>query len=275
MKSKINLVFGASGLVGQSIKKFAENKHNFVFSSKSEKQYIKFDLNKNLKEFPYKKVNKCFFLASPRIIKKNLSKDIFKQEYSWLKKIINTIKIEKLIYLSSSSIYYNDSHIVGLNKKRCEKLIIKNKKKFKYYQIWRPFNLIGNKYDRSDHFHNILFKKMFIEKKNFSIFYGNLNDTRGYSSVDDFADKILKFSNKNKCFLKDYGNPDVIKLIEIVNLYNRYYFKFYNKLFKCKFLNKKINSSKIKSNRNNVYSKHSSLYVLKNYLRNSINVKKL
>mgnify|MGYP003323095355 CR=1 FL=1 len=33
----------------------------------------------------------------------------------------------------------------------------KNKNKFKNYQIWRPFNLIGNFYEQSDHFHNILF----------------------------------------------------------------------------------------------------------------------
>ena len=118
MKSKINLVFGSSGLVGQSIKRHLRNKDNFIFSSKKGKQYINFDLNKNLKEFPYKQINKCFFLASPRILKKNLSKDIFKQEYLWLKKIINTIKIEKLIYLSSSSIYYNNNHIVGSNKKK-------------------------------------------------------------------------------------------------------------------------------------------------------------
>ena len=71
MKSEINLVFGSSGLVGQSIKKCLKDKDNFIFSSKSGKQYIKFDLNKNLKEFPYKQINKCFFLASPRILKKN------------------------------------------------------------------------------------------------------------------------------------------------------------------------------------------------------------
>ena len=75
--------------------------------------------------------------------------------------------------------------------------------------------------------------------------------------------------------MKDYGNLDAIKLIEIINLYNEYYFKLNNKLFKFKFLNKKKNINKIEYNKNNVYSKHSSLYIFKNYLRNSINVKKV
>ena len=275
MKSKINLVFGSSGLVGQSIKRHLRSKDNFIFSSKSEKEFISFDLNKNLNRFPFKKINKCFFLASPRILKKNLSKNNFQQEYLWLKKIIKTIKIEKLIYLSSSSVYYNNNHIVGSIKKKCEKLIIKNKKKFKYYQIWRPFNLVGNHYNLSDHFHNILYKKMFIEKKKWSYFYGNLNDTRGFSNVDEFVSIILKYSDKKKSFLKDYGNLDVIKLIEIVNLFNKNYFKLNNKLFKYKFLSKKQNINKIKENKNNVYSKHSSLYVFKKYLRNSLDVKKV
>ena len=92
-----------------------------------------------------------FFFKSPRILNKNLKRN-FSSRVQKLKKVIKKIKIEKLIYLSSSSIYYDNKHIVGLNKKKCEKLILNNKKKFSNYQIWRPFNLVGPCYNSSDHF---------------------------------------------------------------------------------------------------------------------------
>ena len=185
------------------------------------------------------------------------------------------IKINKMIYLSSSSVYYKNNHVIGCNKKKCEKLIIKNKKKFKNYQIWRPFNLVGNFYEPSDHFHNILFKKMFIEKKNYSYFYGNKNDKRGYSKVRDFVKKMLKYSKINKNIIKDYGNKKLCKVIDLLNLFNKYYFRLNKKNFNFKFLNKKSNINKIKNNKNNICESKDSLKIFNQYLKNSINVKKL
>lgn len=275
MHQKINLVFGGSGLIGNSLKRRIKNRKNFIFISKNKTNFFNFDLNRNIKNFPYKKVDKCFFFASPRIQSKNLKKEIFHLEFEWLKKVIQNIKINKLIYLSSSSIYYDKKHVVGLNKKKCEKLILDNKKKFINYQIWRPFNLVGSRYSPSDHFYNILFKKMFIEKKNFYLFKGNLNDKRGYSSVDEFTRIMIKYSTIKKNFIKDFGNPKVIKIIEVINLFNKKYFKLNKKYFKFEFLSDKSNINRIKRNKYNVFSKSNSINIFKNYLRNSLDVKKV
>jgi len=277
INTKVNLVFGGSGLIGKNLKKLLKNKKNYIFLSKTSKEsgLFRFDLNKDLKFFPYKEINNCFFLASPRILKKNFNKKKFYQEYKWLKKVILNIKINKMIYLSSSSVYYDKNHVIGFNKNKCENLIIRNKKKFKNFQIWRPFNLVGNYYEPSDHFHNILFKKMFIEKKDYSFFYGNLNDKRGYSEVDDFIKKMLKYSKINKNLIKDYGNKKLCKVIDLLNLFNKYYFKINNKNFKYKFLNKKSNINKIRVNKNNICKSINSLKIFDKYLKNSIYVKKL
>ena len=75
------------------------------------------------------------------------------------------IKINKLIFISSSSVYYEKKHIIGSVKLKCENFILKKKHLFQNYQIWRPFNLVGEKYVKSDHFHNHLFREMFLKKK--------------------------------------------------------------------------------------------------------------
>ena len=275
MHREVNLVFGGSGLVGRSFKKNLKKKNNYIFLSKNSKNFKKFDLNKSLENFPYKDVEKCFFFASPRILNDNFKKKRFNQEYAWLKNVIKNINIKKLIYLSSSSIYYEKNHIIGFNKKRCENLIVKNKKRFDYYQIWRPFKLVGQFYYPSDHFLNLLFKKMFIEKKKFYSFKGNANDKRGYSSVDEFVDIMFKYSKLKKSFLKDFGNLKLIKIIEIIKLFNKYYFKLNKRYFKFVFLSKNKNVNKIRLNSKNIYSKSDTIKILKNYLKNSINAKKV
>ena len=70
------------------------------------------EFKQNLSKFPTKKFNTCFFFSSPRIIKKNMNKETFQQEYLWLKNVIKNLEIEKFIYLSSPSIYYNKNHAV-------------------------------------------------------------------------------------------------------------------------------------------------------------------
>ena len=73
-----NLLFGASGSLGSSIIKIIEKKYkkrNFFYISRSKpfgskKKWIKFDLNKDLSKFKYKKINYCIFLASPNYLKK-------------------------------------------------------------------------------------------------------------------------------------------------------------------------------------------------------------
>ncbi len=277
MKPKVNLVLGGSGLIGKSLRKITNNK-NFIFVSatKKIKGYKKFNLNKNFKHFPYRNIDKCFFFASPRILKKNFNEQKFYQEYKWLKKVIYNLNINKLIYLSSSSVYYSNDHMIGINKKKCENLIKQNKKKFENYQIWRPFNLIGTHYnEHSDHFHNILFKKMFIKKKEFTLLNGNFNDMRGYSRVGDFVKTLFHYSKTNTSFVKDFGNQKLCKIGDIVKLYNKYYFKLFKKNFHYVFMSKKSNINRIKKNKNNFLKNLNSLKIINQYLKNSLNVKKV
>tara|TARA_X000000950_G_scaffold29994_1_gene32452 strand:+ start:6829 stop:7656 length:828 start_codon:yes stop_codon:yes gene_type:complete len=275
MKTNLNLVFGASGLIGESFKKTVKRKQNYIFLSKNNNKFYKIDLNKSLKKFPYKKVDTCFFFASPRIKKKNFKREKFFQEFNWLKNVIFNIKINKLIYLSSSSIYYDKNHFIGSNKRKCEHLIIKNKKKFKYHQIWRPFNLVGSKHHNSDHFHNLLYKKMFIENKRKYTFNGHLGDQRAYSDVTSFVKKLQLESKKNISFIKDYGNLNLIKIEDIIKLFNKSYLNINSFNFKYKFLNKKPNKNKVKLNKINICMRLSSINIFKNYLKKSLHAKKV
>ena len=49
----------------------------------------------------------------------------------------------------------------------------------------------------SDHFHNFLFKKMFLQRKKGYLFSGCENDERGYSDVNNFTKLLLRKSNRN------------------------------------------------------------------------------
>lgn len=268
---KKNVVLGGSGLVGCSFRELVKENKKYIFFSKNKlKGFKKFNLDSNIKKFFYKEVDICFFFSSPRIFKKNLRKDIFEKEFFWLKKIISNLKINKFVYLSSSSVYYKTKYPVGLAKRKCEKYILKNKNKFDYLQIWRPFNLIAKKHVNSDHFYNFLFKKMFIEKKKDYLFSGNSMDKRGYSNVNDFTKVLYKYSKKKISFLKNYGNDDLITINEIVKLFNKYYFKKNKRYFIAKFKSNIVNINKINNKKNSIFSKKNSINVLKNYIKESL-----
>ena len=272
---KKNIVFGASGLVGLTFHKILKKNKNFIFYSKTNKKFKILDLNSDLKKFPYKNIDKCFFFSSPRILKKNFTNNSFKSEFEWIKKIILNIKMNKLIYISSSSVYYKKNHVIGSNKIKCEKYIIKNKNLFKNYQIWRPFNLIGEQYVNSDHFHNHLFKEMFLKKKKNAVLLGNANDKRGYADVKHFAQIMYKNSKSTENFLRDYGNKDYVSVSEIVNLYNKYYMKINKHKFDVVFKTKKMNINVVKSKKNTIFYNKKSLTILKKYLTKSLNEKKM
>ncbi len=272
---KKNLVFGSSGLVGSAFYNLIKDHKNFIFYIKNDRRFKKFNLNSNLKNFPFKNVNNCYFFSSPRILRKNFINNNFKLEFDWLKKIILNIKINKLIYISSSSVYFKKNHIIGSVKLKCENFIIKKKDIFANYQIWRPFNLIGEKYVNSDHFHNYLFKQMFLKKKNNSTFFGNLSDKRGYADVNHFVKVLYKQSMLNDNFIRNYGNRNLVKVSEILNLFNSYYEKINKKKFKSIFKSKKTNINKVKSNKNTIFYNKKSLAILRKYLIKSINEKKV
>lgn len=268
---KKNIILGGSGLVGQSFYKIIKNDKKYIFfSSNKLKNFEKFNLNSDIKKFPYKDINTCFFFSSPRILKKNFKKQIFEKEFLWVKKILQNVRINKFIYLSSSSVYYNKKHLVGDVKKKCEKYLLKNKNKFNHLQIWRPFNLVSNSYVNSHHFYNLLFKKMFIEKKKKFHFFGNSEDSRGYSNVDDFIKVLFRYSKINESFLKDYGNNDLATTNEIVKLFNKYYFRINKKFFIAEFKSDIIDKSIINNKKNSIISKKKSISVLNSYVRNSL-----
>ena len=272
---KKNIVFGSSGLVGSAFYKLKKKDKSFIFYSRSDKRFKKLNLNSDIREFKFKNINNCYFFASPRILKKNFKKNNFKLEFHWLKKIISNIKINKLIYISSSSVYYKKNHVIGSVKLRCEKYILKKKIFFTHYQIWRPFNLIGEKYVNSDHFHNFLFNQMFLKKKKRFIFYGNLSDKRGYADVNHFVKVMYKQSKSSNSFIRNYGNRDLIKISEIMNLFNSYYKRINGRDFKAKFKSNFIDVNKVKSKKNSIFYNKKSLIVLKKYLIKSMNEKKM
>ena len=271
---KKNIVLGSSGLIGLSFFKFLKKKKKFIFFSKNNSRFKKINLDNKFPKNFIKEIDTCYFFASPRIKRINFKNNEFKNEFNWLKKVISNIKIKKLIYLSSSSVYYKKNHIIGSVKRKCEKYIVKNKNKFSNYQIWRPFNLVGRSYSNSDHFHNLLFKKMFIEKKKKFVFSGNLMDRRGYSDVNAFTRTLYNFSKKNINFIKNYGNRDLLRISEIVDLYNLEYKKINRKKFIAKFNSKKININNIFSKKNSVYYDKKSILVIKKYLENILNDRK-
>jgi hypothetical protein len=272
------VVFGSTSLIGQSIIKL--NPKNTVYTSRkklnlNQNNWFKFSLNKK-KKITLKKIKIGIFLISPRYLKKNFKKNIYEREYHILKKLLSLYNFEKFIYISSPTIY-NKTNPIGLIKTRCENLLKKNKSKIKYLQIWRPFNLIGlDKIKLSDHFHNLLFKKMFILKNKHGFFYGCKNDERGYADLDTFTKNLLINSKKNINFVKDYGNTKSIKIIEILNIYKKIYFKITGHYFDAIFLKDKPYKNIInKKNINNFLLKNNNKQLFKNYLIKMIRLYKI
>ena len=70
---------------------------------------------------------------------------------------------------------------------------------------------------------------MFLKKKKSSTFFGNASDMRGYADVNHFVQVMNKYSKMNNSFVRDYGNKNLVKLSDIVNLFNTYYKKINSK----------------------------------------------
>lgn len=271
----INIIFGSSGLIGSCLMKLVKKK-NFIFYSKNSYKFTKkWDLNKSLKYFPYKNIKTLFFFSSPRYIKKNFSLKIYANEVIWLKNIIKNLHISKIVYISSPSIFYKKNHFIGKNKLICEKYIRKKQNKFDFIQIWRPYNLVGPNQEASDHFHNFALQKMFIEKKSEFSFSGSSIDQRGYSDIDSFVRTLYRYSKKNISFTKNFGNKDILKSSEIIDIYNFYYQKLFQRSFKAKFLGKITNISKVINGKNTIFESKSSKIVLLKHLKKYLREKKV
>ena len=79
----------------------------------------------------------------------------------------------------------------------------------------------------------------------------------------------------NDNFIRNYGNRNLVKVSEILNLFNSYYEKINKKKFKSIFKAKKANINKVKSNKNTIFYNKKSLTILRKYLIKSINEKKV
>ena len=271
MKEYENIIIGCSGIIGASMIKKIDHK-NTIFTSRKKIPYIKNgvwikqDLNKKINFKIPKKIKKIFFLSSPYYINKNLfKKNSFKVEVQWIKKIVQHISCEKFIYISSSSVY-EKNHVIGIYKKKCEK-IIKNSN-IKYVQIWRPFNLVGYKKGLTDHFHNLLVKLFYVKRKTNHIFRGNKLDKKGYSTVKKFVSHVLFYSKLNTSFTYNYRNKNLINVEEIVKIFQAIVQKKYSIKFSYNFKNKKRKLNKYINHKmlnKNIFSNESSKKVLRNY----------
>jgi nucleoside-diphosphate-sugar epimerase len=274
----VNIVFGSGGTIGSSLHKLLSKKKNFIFYSKKEnknKKILSWNLNKNLINFPYKKIDTIFFFSSPYFIKKNYKKKTVEQEYKWLENVINNLNFKKIVYLSSSSVFYKKDHLIKSTKIKCENLIKKKNLSFNYFQIWRPFNIVSSQNYISDHFHNLLTRKMFNEGKTNFTFQGSGNDKRGYSDAYEFVKVLFLYSKKNISFIKNYGNKDIIKMSDIVDIFNNYYTKIYGRIFRTKFLSKNYNVSKVDNSKNSIYSTKPSRFVLSKFIKDYLHEKKM
>ena len=270
-----NIVFGSSSSIGLEIIKKLKRNETLVTSRKkintNNIKWIKNDLNKpNFKNFP-KNVNNIFFTSSPYYLRKNLKnkkKNIYMNEFNWIKNCLINFKCKKFIYISSPSVYIK-GHPIGEVKLKCEKYIMKMKS-FKY-QIWRPYNIINRNTNGnlSDHFHNLLIKKILINKNKKIKLNGNFNDKLGYSSANKFVNFLINKSKKNNSFIIDYKNKDQKKLGEIVNFFMNYF----NVKFDYKFKHEEKYKKYI--NKNLIYSNENSLSILKGYYKNLKNEKKM
>jgi hypothetical protein len=264
------LVFGCSGTVGLEFINLNKN-NNILFYSRTKPKVLKnkfwryLDLNKNINSIP-KKANKIFFFASPHYKLNNLKKKKFIEELYWLKKITKRTKARFFIYLSSGSVHLK-KHPVGSVKINCEKYLV-NQKKFDYLQIWRPYNLIGIKnFNLSDHFHNVLIKKFFLEKKINYQFYGSANDERGYSHANKFCKLLINKSKLRQSFIYEYGNSNTIKVKNIAKIFKKIFEKKFKKKIKYSFNSKIENINTIKSSKNIKFidTKENSHVILKKY----------
>ena len=67
---KYNIIIGSSGLVGTAFYKFFKKKKNFIFFSRSGKNFKKLDLENKILNIPFKEVDKCFFFFKSKNNKK-------------------------------------------------------------------------------------------------------------------------------------------------------------------------------------------------------------
>ena len=86
---------------------------------------------------------------------------------------------------------------------------------------------------------------------------------------------MFYWSNKEKSFVKNFGNPRGIKMYEMLEIFNKKYFKINKTHFKAEFSSKNSNKNLInKKIKNSAFSSKSSAKVINNYLTEMLNAQK-
>ena len=169
-----------------------------------------------------------------------LSKDIVLHQNILWSMVEN--KIEKIAYISSSMVYERsekhpctehdafDAKIpntdYGLSKLTGERLCIAFAKQFGIkYTIWRPFNIItphekGEGEQGISHVFADFIKNLVIDKKNPLPIFGDGEQIRCFSWIEDIANAIGNFSfdNKSNNQIYNIGNPEPISMKDLAKL---------------------------------------------------------
>jgi len=149
-----------------------------------------------------------------------------------LLEVIKKINLKKFIFGSSSSVYGEQvnypvkenfnlypKNFYATTKKKCEEMILKNKKIKEKTVIFRFFTVYGP-LSRPDMFVSIFLNNLRKKKKTFLYNYGN--HFRDYTYVQDTVDFILKSLKKKKFIFKNKiynicaSSPR--KMIDLVNI---------------------------------------------------------
>ncbi len=169
-----------------------------------------------------------------------LSKDIVLHQNILWSMVKN--EIDKIAYISSSMVYERSNNHpckeedafeakipntdYGLSKLAGERLCIAFAKQFNInYTIWRPFNIItphekGENEQGISHVFADFIKHLVIEKKNPLPIFGDGEQIRCFTWIEDIAKAIGKYSFKKVTDNKTYniGNPEPITMKELANL---------------------------------------------------------
>ena len=117
---------------------------------------------------------------------------------------------------------------------------------------------------------------MFLQRKKGYLFSGCENDERGYSNVNNFTKLLLRKSNRNISFVKNYGNSKSIKINEIIKIYNYEYKKINQNYFHAQFQKKISNKNLINKKKDNcILLREDNKIIFKRYLKRMIKLHKI
>jgi len=150
--------------------------------------------------------------------------------------------MSRMVYLSSSMVYERAEQVpvaeedidrmrvpftdYGLSKFVCERLCKAFKKQFDLdYTIWRPFNMItpferGEKEAGMSHVFADFIRKLLVEMQNPLEIFGDGEQVRCFTWIDDVAKTIAEYSFKEVTVCEEFnlGNPENVTMKELAQM---------------------------------------------------------